>query len=119
MSISCYQNWGDMVEISSLPVNFVIYSTRPVNTEQAIRSKCVSELQLRLRNFQRSQKAHRLVLGFLAFAFRDAVRDDAGSGLHVRRLAEEDHRAQGNTGIHVTAEIDIADSAARSEEHTS
>src|SRR5581483_5638872 len=68
--------------------------------------------QLRLGDLQRPQQAHRLVHRLLVLARRDAVGDDAGAGLHVGRLAEDDHRPQRDAGVHVPAEVDVADRAA-------
>src|SRR5262245_29411319 len=65
--------------------------------------------QLLFADLHRWQQAHRLVERLLAFVGRHAVGHDARARLQVHRLTFEHHRPQGDAGVHVAAEVHIAD----------
>ena len=50
--------------------------------------------------------------GFFVFVFGDGVGDDAGAGLDVEDAVAPDDGAEGDAGVHVAGEIEVADGAA-------
>src|SRR6478609_3512454 len=55
--------------------------------------------------------AHGFVDAFLVFGFGGAVGDDAGAGLDVGFAVLEDDGAEGNAGVAVAVEAEVADGA--------
>src|SRR5687767_4623362 len=64
-----------------------------------------------LRDLDRLEHRLRLVHRFLVLRRRDRIGDDAGAGLHVEGTVAPDDRAQGDTGVEVAREIEVADGA--------
>src|ERR1043165_3767516 len=54
------------------------------------------------------QGAAGLAQGLFVFRGGDAVGDDAGAGLHVDLARGEDRGAQGDAGVEVAAEVEVA-----------
>ena len=67
--------------------------------------------ELRLGDLDRLEQALGLVQRLLVLGAGDAVVDDAAAGLDVGGLALEDQGPQGDAGVHVAGEVDVADGA--------
>src|SRR5271166_2120658 len=65
--------------------------------------------ELGLGNLYGLHEHARLVHGFLVLVARDTVVNDTAAGLNVGGLALDDQGSQGDAGVHVACEVDVAD----------